>query len=106
MSGKAAGGKGRTKDGRAYGRHPAEVTSDRLHDAYMRWGDRFSEAELDALASAAAALARLAGEDSGPRQLRPCGTDAAYQRHLRNDEEPCDECRRAHTAAFREWRAS
>lgn len=24
--------------------------------------------------------------------LKPCGTSAAYRRHLRKDEEPCDAC--------------
>lgn len=96
---------GRTKDGRAYGRHPAEVTSDRLHDAYMRWSGRLSGAELDAIAAAALALSRIAEEDAAPRQLRPCGTQAAYDRHLRNDEKPCDPCKRAHADALREWRA-
>lgn len=28
-------------------------------------------------------------------KLKPCGTAAAYRRHLRNDETPCDECKRA-----------
>ena len=27
--------------------------------------------------------------------LKPCGTEAAYRRHLRNDESPCLACRRA-----------
>lgn len=27
--------------------------------------------------------------------LKPCGTPAAYRRHLRNDEDPCDACRAA-----------
>ena len=26
------------------------------------------------------------------RELKPCGTPAAYRRHLRNDEEPCAAC--------------
>lgn len=26
------------------------------------------------------------------RDLQPCGTPAAYQRHLRRGEEPCDPC--------------
>ena len=26
------------------------------------------------------------------RELKPCGTPAAYRRHLRNDEEPCEAC--------------
>ena len=28
-------------------------------------------------------------------QLKPCGTEAAYYRHRRAGEEPCDECREA-----------
>lgn len=32
------------------------------------------------------------------RDLMPCGTQAAYQRHLRQGEEPCDACRAANTA--------
>lgn len=30
------------------------------------------------------------------RALRPCGTPAAYTRHLRRDEAPCGACREAH----------
>jgi hypothetical protein len=30
-----------------------------------------------------------------PRKLRPCGTRAAYQRHLYNKEEPCEACKAA-----------
>ncbi len=26
------------------------------------------------------------------RQLAPCGTQAAYQRHIRNGEVPCEPC--------------
>lgn len=33
------------------------------------------------------------------RGLKPCGTMAAYRRHLRRGEDPCDECREANTAA-------
>lgn len=29
-------------------------------------------------------------------RLKPCGTDAAYQRHLRRRETPCDPCKDAH----------
>ena len=29
------------------------------------------------------------------RELKPCGTTAAYRRHKRNGEKPCDPCRRA-----------
>lgn len=35
------------------------------------------------------------------RELRPCGTEAAYQRHLRHGEEPCEACDRAHAAYVR-----
>lgn len=31
------------------------------------------------------------------RALKPCGTLAAYRRHLRNDEDPCDPCLHANT---------
>lgn len=30
--------------------------------------------------------------------LAPCGTDAAYQRHIKHHETPCDACRWAHRA--------
>lgn len=30
--------------------------------------------------------------DDGPRELRPCGTLAAYRRHIRRDEKPCELC--------------
>ena len=29
------------------------------------------------------------------RERKPCGTPAAFRRHLRNDERPCEACRRA-----------
>lgn len=29
------------------------------------------------------------------REPKPCGTEAAYRRHLRHDETPCDSCKRA-----------
>ncbi|GAA1714554.1 hypothetical protein [Brachybacterium phenoliresistens] len=29
------------------------------------------------------------------RELKPCGTTAAYKRHRRRDEEACDACKRA-----------
>lgn len=32
----------------------------------------------------------------GPRALQPCGTPAAYARHHRANEEPCQPCRAAH----------
>jgi hypothetical protein len=34
-----------------------------------------------------------------PRTLSPCGTEAAYRRHLRHGEEPCDDCKRASALA-------
>ena len=30
-----------------------------------------------------------------PRTLKPCGTVAAYRRHTRHGEEPCDACKAA-----------
>ena len=38
------------------------------------------------------------------RELKPCGTDAAYARHLRHRQLPCDACtaaHREHVAAYR-----
>jgi hypothetical protein len=35
------------------------------------------------------------------RKLKPCGTYAAYARHLNNNEKPCDACREANTALRR-----
>ena len=32
------------------------------------------------------------------RQLQPCGTPAAYARHLRHHEPPCQACTAANTA--------
>lgn len=31
-----------------------------------------------------------------PRELKPCGTNAAYARHKANDEYPCTACLEAH----------
>jgi len=36
--------------------------------------------------------------------LRPCGTEAAYVRHLRRSERPCQACRDAHSSALRDRR--
>ena len=30
--------------------------------------------------------------------MKPCGTYAAYMRHIRNDGKPCDDCRAANAA--------
>lgn len=32
-----------------------------------------------------------------PRELKPCGTPAAYRRHIKRGEEPCEPCRAANT---------
>jgi len=37
------------------------------------------------------------------RQLQPCGTPAAYRRHLRHGEQPCDACRDAMRAYQKKW---
>lgn len=34
-----------------------------------------------------------------PRELKPCGTPAAYARHLRDRETPCQPCREANAEA-------
>lgn len=39
-----------------------------------------------------------------PENMRPCGTTAAYARHLRRNEPPCDECRQVHAAWQQEYR--
>lgn len=36
-----------------------------------------------------------------PREPLPCGTTAAYARHLRNGEQPCDACREANAERHR-----
>lgn len=35
------------------------------------------------------------------RELKPCGTVAAYHRHLRHNETPCDACRQARSEYHR-----
>lgn len=48
----------------------------------------------------AARVARIVAEDKEPkRRVAPCGTVAAFWRHYRRKETPCDPCREAH----REW---
>lgn len=37
------------------------------------------------------------------RTLQPCGTEAAYQRHRRRGEQPCEPCAEARRAKKREW---
>jgi hypothetical protein len=38
----------------------------------------------------------VTGQRWPSRHLRPCGTEAAYRRHLRHHELPCDPCLQAH----------
>lgn len=40
------------------------------------------------------------------RDLRPCGTEAAYRRHRRYHEMPCEPCYLAHAAYVRNTRPS
>jgi hypothetical protein len=35
---------------------------------------------------------------------KPCGTDAAYQRHRRNNEYPCDLCLAAHATKVKKYK--
>lgn len=37
------------------------------------------------------------------RDLRPCGTQAAWARHRRKGEEPCEACKQANRDHVREW---
>lgn len=39
------------------------------------------------------------------RPLAPCGSEAAYRRHLRWGQEPCDACRAEHARIQSEQRA-
>ena len=39
------------------------------------------------------------------RQPKPCGTPAAYRRHLRNRQKPCPACTRANAAEVAASRA-
>lgn len=41
--------------------------------------------------------------DGAVIRLKPCGTDAAYKRHLSNGEIACDQCLTAHRVAIRKW---
>lgn len=38
------------------------------------------------------------------RNVEPCGTDAAYARHRRNGETPCEPCRIAHNVRQADYR--
>lgn len=39
-----------------------------------------------------------------PRELQPCGTYAAWQRHKKNNEDPCESCWRARRQYQRAYR--
>jgi len=39
-------------------------------------------------------------------EKQPCGTSAAFRRHVRHGESPCAACRRAQAEYQREWYAS
>lgn len=40
----------------------------------------------------------MGGVSGEVRELRPCGTPAAYRRHIRRGEDVCKLCRKAHAA--------
>lgn len=42
----------------------------------------------------------------GARELQPCGTEAAYRRHLRRGEQPCRACVAAQRVGVRERRSA
>lgn len=44
--------------------------------------------------------------DGRKRELKPCGTDAAYQRHKKRGEEACDPCKDAHAIRLAQYRGS
>ena len=96
---------GTGKKGRQYGRHPAQVTNERLLDAYERWFDKFSGEERDAIGIVRNALWRIVEEAEIKHELEPCGTNAAYRRHLRRHEPMDDACKAAHAEAKRAERA-
>lgn len=39
-----------------------------------------------------------------PKEPKPCGTNAAYQRHRTNNEYPCSACLEAHTADVKRYK--
>lgn len=41
------------------------------------------------------------GDRPHPRELQPCGTMAAYKRHRKRDETPCDACAEANRQDYR-----
>jgi hypothetical protein len=50
---------------------------------------------------------RLREAETKPaRPLMPCGTEAAFKRHRRNQEPPCDACKYAHAKYAKQRRAT
>lgn len=49
---------------------------------------------------------RKRSRNASPRELLPCGTDAAYTRHIAHGETPCDLCRSVRLARRREQYAA
>ena len=70
-------------------RRRAETDEERRQREGRRIEQRLERAQRRIDEKAAAAERRL-------EALAPCGTNAAHQRHLRNGETPCDECKAAH----------
>lgn len=66
-------------------------------------GARAAEPCAPCLAAHAADVARYQQSPAQPRELRPCGTEAAYQRHIANGEIPDEACLVAHALEFRRW---
>ncbi|WP_326806702.1 helix-turn-helix domain-containing protein [Streptomyces sp. NBC_01775] len=46
---------------------------------------------------------RTPGKEAEVRQLRPCGTRAAYRRHRARGETPCLACKRANNEHITQW---
>lgn len=65
------------------------ATKDWCHTCYQRWVRH----------------GRPAGGPPAPKPLQPCGTDAAYQRHVKYGEPIDDACRAARNAAQNQRRA-
>lgn len=65
------------------------ATKDWCHTCYQRWVRH----------------GRPGGGPPAPKPLQPCGTDAAYQRHVKYGEPIDDACRGARNAAQNERRA-
>jgi hypothetical protein len=65
------------------------ATKDWCHTCYQRWVRH----------------GRPEGGPPAPKPLHPCGTDAAYQRHVKHGEPIDDACRNARNAAQNQRRA-